>query len=84
MKNRLTLPADAVAVDGVRPQVGDSLDVQATCKVVSVDGDNITLEVTRANDQDMAAGEPDKTPDDGGRADALKSFMGKGDDDAGY
>lgn len=58
----ITIPAAAVAADGVNPEAGDTIDFSATATVRAVHGDRIEIVIESANGEPV--GEPVDTDAD--------------------
>lgn len=68
----LKVPRSALEEDGeegkVSPEVGDEVSFEATGKVTAVDGENVTVEVMKANGEDCQHGmedSPEEAKDEG-------------------
>lgn len=56
---QVRIPLAALAIDDTQPQAGDPVDLTASGKLVSVDGDTGLVEVDTVNGAPLGTGEPD-------------------------
>jgi ribosomal protein L12E/L44/L45/RPP1/RPP2 len=53
--SQMQIPADAVMIDGVAPEVGDTVNFQVEARVTGVDGKMIGIEPMSANGKPLTA-----------------------------
>lgn len=75
----LAVSADAVAIDGTPPEVGDTVTFTVEGTVASTDGTTLQVTPTKINDQDVPA--PTAQPDEG---DTLRSAAMSADSSQDY
>lgn len=75
---QVSIPLAALAIDDTAPQVGDPVDITASGRLVSIDGEMGMVEIDTANGLPVGTGDPagdDLTEDDvrgmAERADAM-------------
>jgi hypothetical protein len=69
-------PADALAVDGVAPAVGDTVEFQARARVTRIEGDKVYLDTTDVNGMPThRQGEGEEMPDAPDRDEMMRAAM---------
>ena len=77
----VSIPVAALALDGASPAEGDEVDFKGTGRVVSIDGDTATIELSTINDEPVTEGpEPTEDAEDA----AMRDAASKADENPSY
>lgn len=82
--NMVLVPKAALLIDAAAPGMGDTVEFEASGKVVAMQGEDYVVEITSANDKPVQDGDADdaEQPEDPGaeRQGAMDSYLNGGSD----